>query len=204
MKNLLIVFAITIIPLTSYAENECLQKYKDSYQSKKNRYEKDYNRYIERRENALNAQLSGQITASSILGIAIIQNDTIPLKSDYNIYEHDIINAVEFELNSKKSKPRLLEEIYNESYESYSHVTYERIQSILYKGMQEKFCRGIFGKSQKDKIKKYVFSQLKKENSDSIYERKPAVQDSSYSFKEENFTEEVSRPNETFTRGVDE
>lgn len=208
MKNLLVIITTFTLTLSAYSSEDCFNKYKESLKSKSDRYEKAYKRYKNRRSAAQSAVIqssySGSLTAGGLLGSAVLQNDSPPKKDDYNMYEKDIVELLEFDLNSKSRKPEYFHEIYNEAYENYSNVTYQRIQNLVLKGMQSgRFC-GFFGKHKPEAVKKYVLKELKRENSDAVYNRSPAVNSDSQISKEDTYSEEIEKPTEKIIRGIDE
>ncbi len=168
MKNL---WYLSLIFVSSQAlsNEDCINKYKQKYFKHKHRYEKAVDRYDRRREAARNqifsAQASGSITAGSIFGAATIQNDVRPKRSDYNLSGEPIINAYDFNLDSRQSKPSYLDELYNEALAVDADTTYEAVQGLLKKGMHDgEFCSW-FGLKDKDKITKFVLEGLAKDRS---------------------------------------
>lgn len=174
---LLIIFSLSV-----FADNKCLKEYKADYDKKLKKYHKAYKRYQERRRNAQSAiigsQIGGQLTGGALVGSAILQNDRAPLKSDYNIFEDQIIDAVSFNLDSEYSlRPKLLDLIYDEASEKNANINYKMIQNYILKGLSEdKFC-SFFGKSKPDRVKRYVLRELKKGDYDLVFNREPSVID---------------------------
>lgn len=148
---------------------DCLQKYKSSLEKKKTRYKNAKNRYMS------NYGLASNFT---------LTNARAPKKSDFDMFEEDIIEATEFDLSAGKSlRPALLEEIYNETYEKHSDITYQKIQNFLKLGFhQGEFCH-LLGKKRNSGVKRYVVKKLnlehksQQENQQSAVVREPAVLD---------------------------
>lgn len=207
MKKLLGMSALFFF-ITSFSAqaNECLEEYRQKDIRKNERYKHSLDRFHQRRKNAQSAILSsgGRVTASSIIGSSFIQNTPVPKKEDFNMFEHEILKALDY--NGQSYKPKLLETIYNKAYSDYSDVTtYEKVQSLILKGFEEKKFCSFWGNYNGDRVTKYVLKELKKESSNSAVVRDPAVIDSSYNYKEDiDFQQEVENPTENIIRGVDE
>lgn len=202
MKTTIILFLLILSNLVIAKEQDeknCLQQYKDSFAKKEKRYSKARKKYHANRNRAVSTQFSNDFS-TRLLGSAYLQNSSAPSRSDYDMFEGDIINAAEADLSKYISlKPTVLEGIYNAAYEKYADITYEKIQALMKKGFEEnRFCT-FFGKKRVPSIKRYVLKELKKESKDSILTRDPAVinfnEDAgakSYSVEDEN--EEINKP----------
>lgn len=180
MKKLIILSVIlNLISLSAFAE-DCLQAYKDSSKEKADNYQRDLDKY-----NSI---------GRSELRVLVYADSEIPKWDNYNIFEKDIISAVEFDLKSEKdlSKPMVLDGIYTAAQEKYSGVTYQRIQDIMLKGFLDKRFCSIFGKARVPRIQRYVLNQLKKESNGSAYVRGPAIYDTKDDDK--SLYEELDRP----------
>lgn len=207
MKRLL-VLTLIISNLNLYAKEElsCMEKYKKSLSKKEASYKKAYDRYKKNRGAAQSAVLSdgfrGQMSGGGLIGSMYLQNSSAPSKSDYDMFEKDIIKAAEADLSKFISiKPTVLEGIYNAAYEKYSDVTHQKIQNLINLGFdQGKFC-GLLGKRRVPGIQRWVLKQLKKESKDSVVVREPAVMN----FKEDgkeypDMKEELNKPLEIYVK----
>lgn len=177
MRYLLVIilFILSVAPASSKEQKDCFQSYKNSLAKKDKRFNKELKRYNHNINAALSTGFSNNIGAQ-LIGSAYLQNKKMPRRSDYNIYEEEIINATEFNLKKQKtSKPKLLERIYNSAYEKYADVTFEKIQNLMKSGFEKnKFC-SFFGKKRARGIERYVLKRLKKESKSSVQVRDPAV-----------------------------
>ena len=151
--------------------------------------------------------MGGGITGASLLGAAVLQNDSPPDIDYYNMYEEKVLAIVDYDVKSNKSyKPNLLTEIYNQAYEKYSDVTsYQRIQDLVLKGIMDDTYCGFFGKYNESRVTKYVLKNLKKESGSSAVVRDPAVIGGSINAKEGvDYNEEIEKPTEETSRGIEE
>jgi hypothetical protein len=208
MKKILVmtlsIFSIQALAIDS---EDCMSKYRRKAEGKRARYNKAYKNYKNRRNSALSSQMGGGITGGSLLGAAILQNDSPPDIDYYNMYEEKVLAIVDYDVKSNKGyKPRLLTEIYNQAYEKYSDVTsYQRIQDLVLKGIMDDTYCGFFGKYNESRVSKYVLKHLKKESGSSAIVRDPAVIGSSFNAKEGvDYNEEIEKPTEETSRGIDE
>lgn len=188
MKKLLGLSIFIISNLANANEDvSCLSKYKDSLAKKEARYQKAYKKYKNTTNAATSAIISdsysGAISSGGLLGTIYLQKTSAPKRSDYDMFEKDIIKAAEADLSKYVSlKPTVLEGIYNAAYERYSDVTYEQIQNLINKGFEQgKFC-GLLGKKRAPGIKRWVLREIKSESKNSAVVRSPAV----INFKEDS------------------
>jgi hypothetical protein len=175
-SGLLLTFLLICLNATSKEEQvSCLQKYKEAHAKKEKRYQKASKRYNDNRNAAFGSQFSNDFGAQ-LIGSVYLHNSSPPKRSDYDMYEKGIIDAVEADLSKYQSlKPKVLGIIYDAAYEKYSDVTYQKIQDLMLKGFQEdRFCN-FLGKKRVQGIKKYVLKELKKANVNSAQVREPAV-----------------------------
>lgn len=214
MKKLLVTTSILTSLFTSNSivwakdqgSGECLSEYRHKHKKKNDRYKKAIKRFHDRRKAGQNAILNsgGRITGGAIIGSAMIQNNPVPKKEEFNMFEKDILDIVDY--NGQSYKPKLLQEIYDQAYEQYSDITsYKKIQDIVNMGFNEnKFC-SFFGNYNGKRVAKYVLKYLKKESSNSAVVRDPAVVNSKENLKEnKDYSEEINNPTESSSRGIDE
>ena len=198
------IFSIQTLAIDS---EDCMSKYRRKAKDKRSKYNKAYKRYKNRRNSALSSQMGGGITGASLLGAAVLQNDSPPDIDYYNMYEEKVLAIVDYDVKSNKSyKPNLLTEIYNQAYEKYSDVTsYQRIQDLVLKGIMDDTYCGFFGKYNESRVTKYVLKNLKKESGSSAVVRDPAVIGGSINAKEGvDYNEEIEKPTEETSRGIEE
>ena len=211
MRKVSLILAFILLQnLFAKEKIDCLQAYQDSLAKKEDKYQKAYERYRQNRNSAQSAilmdGLHGTLSGGGLIGSAYLQNTSAPLRSDYDMFERDIIQATQADLSQFISlKPIVLEGIYNEAYERYSDITYEKIQKLMQKGFQDgAFCTPL-GKKRVPGIKRYVLKQLKNENQNSALTREPAVNDSDLTSKEYTVDpvakdEEINKPLEIYTK----
>jgi hypothetical protein len=189
----------TMATTNSVETKDCMSKYREKAKTKSDKFDKKYKAFWQRRNEAMSSR--------SIVGALVLQNDSVPKKVDYHMYEEKVLAVVDYNPKDKSAyKPKLLQEIYNKAYSKYSDITsYEKIQDIVLKGiMSDKFCHW-FGKYNDKRVSKYVLKMLKKESKDSAIVRDPAVIGSNLKLKESSdFKEEVENPTETTAIGIQE
>jgi hypothetical protein len=206
MKTSILILLLLIQGQVVSANEEvsCLDEYKASAAKKRERYKKAVDRYEKNRNAAMSATLSdgfmGSISAGGLMGSAYLQNSSRPMLSDYDLFEEEIIHATEADLSKFISfKPKLLETIYNASYEKHANVTFEKIQNLIRLGFaQGKFC-GFLGKSREPGIKRFVLKELRNSDPNVVLSRDPAVVDSDgdNEAKEQELTRPIELPKGT-------
>ena len=208
MKKILVMtLSVFSIQTLAVDTEDCMSKYRRKAKSKRAKYHKAYKNYKNIRSSALSSQMGGGLSGGSLLGAVILQNHSPPDISYYNMYEEKVLAVVDYDVSANKGfKPKLLKDIYDQAYEKYSDVTsYQRIQDLILKGIMDDTYCGFFGKYNEARVSKYVLKNLKKESNDSAVVRDPAVVDSSYNAKENmDYNEEVEKPTEETSRGIDE
>ena len=167
MKNLSLLFLLSL-SIQSFANEECISEYRKSFFTKNAKYDKAR----ERHSNQVKRWRDRTLALASYG--AQLTNDpypTSPKKSEFKMFEEDIIKSYEFELTQNiGQKPKLLEEIYLKASLIDPEITYQSVQDEIIKGIDtSEFCEKklfIFNSlSKSKKVEKYVLSNLRKKYS---------------------------------------